>query len=665
MKGFVLLIMICCIVGKLSAQRHTPSQIHTDTLRYHAKPVTVLPLKVVPDTLTRDSLIPIPRPRPELKRVSLRAPVVFLPDSLIRDTLWYEFEKIKNVAYKTKFTKELYNLVFVDPRPGRVNVMRTENSEERFKKFSGKIIKNIYIKVLPPYGTSVYDTTYNEESLGWLRLLANKTHMKTAEGVLRKQITLKPGMKVEPFELVQNEILLRQLDYIDDASIILAEVEGEPEEVNLTFICKDEFSWNAEIESNFLNNAIIGVGNKNFLKLGHSINYQFSYRGTKDKKWGNILEYKINSLFGTHIDFKGYYQNDYREKLIKVELDRQFLTSTMKWAGGVAASRVYYSDDLPDRNVKKLDQLFNYHSQDLWLGKSFLLKPRYSYNQNLYLTGRFFTTNFNNRPTVSLDTNHFYYNRMNYFIALTYTKIKYYKANLIYDFGRTEDIPTGLYAGLIAGFENNEFQKSGYIGVEYRYSHFNKHTERFYSVYASTGSFVNENGLERGFVKLGAGHISNLCSLGGSYKFRFYNNINYIHGVKRYPSDYLYMRDNDIRGFRSDTLRGNQKLSSSLSATIFLPFIKKGFRMSLTSFLDGGVIAEKNRPLYKSKTYWGVGLALNIRNDNVVIKNITFRLAYFPTIPDDGRSFQASMSGGIKNGFYDYRVAKPQLIPYE
>lgn len=652
------------MAGKHPALGSMPSSSGRDSAYLQPDSLALLPVVDRDSIFVRDTLIPIPILRSDFKDVVIRPHVVFLPDSLIRDSLWYEFAKIKNIAFKTKLTKELYKMVFVDPRPNTVNVMRTENSEERFKQFHGKIIKNIDIKILPPYGTSVYDTTYNEEDIGWLKFLANKTHMKTAEGVIRKQITLRPGMEVSPFELVQNEILLRQLDNIDDASIFVSEVTGDTTEVNLTFICKDEFSWNAEIESNFLNSAIVGVGNKNFLKLGHIVNYQFSYRGTKDKRWGNILEYKANSIFGTHISFKGYYQNDYREKLVKAELDRQFLTSTMKWAGGVAASRVYYSDDLPDRNVKRLDELFNYHSQDVWLGKSFLLDPKYSYNRNLYLTGRFFTTFFNNRPVVSTDTNHFYYNRMNYLAALTYTKIKYYKANLIYDFGRTEDIPTGLYASFIGGFENNEFQKSGYLGMEYRYSHFNKYTERFYSAYAATGSYVNENGFERGFVKLEGKHISNLCSI-GKYKFRFYNNINYMRGIDRYPSDYLYIRDNDIYGFRSDTLRGNQKLSCSLSTTFFLPFIKRGFRMSVSTFLDAGAIAEKGRPLYKSKTYWGVGVGVSLRNDNVVIKNISLRLSYFPTIPDDGRSFQASMSSGMRGKFYDYRVSKPQLIPYE
>lgn len=624
----------------------------------------ILP-EILQDSLWRDTLTPVVLPSlQKFKDEKLNTPIVYLPDSLIRDTLRYEFVRIKNIAYKNRWTKELYKLVFVNPFPGQVNVMRTQNSEERFKDYQGKTIKNISIKVLPPYGTSVYDTTYYEDDLGWVRNLANKTHMKTAEKVILKQLTIKPGMQLQPFELVQNEILLRRLDYLEDATIIVSEVDDHPSEVEIVIICKDKLSWGANIESNFINSFNIGLENKNFMKLGHVVNYEFSYRGTKDKKWGNILSYDINSIWGTHIDVRGYYRNDYREKIVKVDVERPFLTSMMKWAGGISAGRVFYSDDLPDRNVSHLETLFDYHFQDVWGGRSFQLKPLYSYNRNIYLTARFFTTLFNNRPQVSSDSNHFYYNRFNYFWAITYTKIKYYKANLIYDFGRTEDIPTGLYSTFQAGVEKSEFENYGYLGTVYHYSHFNKQTERYYSVQAALSSYLNKDGFQRGFLKLGAGHISNLCSI-GDYRFRFYNDIEYIRGIRRYPDDYLYMRDYDIRGFQSDSLRGNQKLSASLSGTLFFPYVRKGFRFSMSAFVDGGAIAQLNQSLSKSKTYWGLGMSFNIRNDNVVIKNIRIRLAWYPTIPVDGRSVQAILSSGKEVGFYDYQVNKPQMVPYE
>ena len=658
MKRIVFILIICFWVGRVLAIDHripaVQDSVRLDTVKKSLQAQSLQHL------LERDSLPLMTLPVDAQMKMS----PVYLPDSLIRDTLRYEYTKIKDFAYKAKWTKELYKMVFVNPHRGYLNVMRTQNSEERFKAYSGTVIHDISIVVLPPYGTSVYDTTYFEEDMGWLKNLANKTHMKTAEKVIRRQLTIKPGMLLVPFELVQNEILLRRLDYIDDANMIVTEDPDNPAQVNVTLICKDQLSWGATVESNFLNSFDIGLENKNFMKLGHVLNYEFSYRGTKDKKWGNELEYKVNSLWGTHINIRGYYRNDYREKEVFVDVERQFLTNRMKWAGGMGVGRVFYSDDLPDRNVNRLEELFNYHYQDVWLGKSFLLPYRYSYNQNMFLTGRFFTTLFNNRPLVTDDTNHLYYNRRDYFAAFTYIKMKYYKANLIYDFGRTEDIPTGLMLSLTTGYEKSEFDNYGYIAGECHYSHFNKYDERYYALEAALGSYVNEDGFTRGTLKLGASHISNLCSW-GSFKFRFYNDVHYVKGIRRYPGDFLYMEDRNIRGFSSDTLRGNQKLSSSLATTFFLPYIKKGFRVSISSFCDFGVIAADNKKLVHSKTYWGFGVGVNLRNDNVVIKNISFRFAVYPTIPEDGRSFQAILSSGNRGSFYDYHVTKPQVIQYE
>ena len=555
MKRIVFILIICFWVGRVLAIDHripaVQDSVRLDTVKKSLQAQSLQHL------LERDSLPLMTLPVDAQMKMS----PVYLPDSLIRDTLRYEYTKIKDFAYKAKWTKELYKMVFVNPHRGYLNVMRTQNSEERFKAYSGKVIHDISIVVLPPYGTSVYDTTYFEEDMGWLKNLANKTHMKTAEKVIRRQLTIKPGMLLVPFELVQNEILLRRLDYIDDANMIVTEDPDNPAQVNVTLICKDQLSWGATVESNFLNSFDIGLENKNFMKLGHVLNYEFSYRGTKDKKWGNELEYKVNSLWGTHINIRGYYRNDYREKEVFVDVERQFLTNRMKWAG-------------------------------------------------------------------------------------------------------TEDIPTGLMLSLTTGYEKSEFDNYGYIAGECHYSHFNKYDERYYALEAALGSYVNEDGFTRGTLKLGASHISNLCSW-GSFKFRFYNDVHYVKGIRRYPGDFLYMEDRNIRGFSSDTLRGNQKLSSSLATTFFLPYIKKGFRVSISSFCDFGVIAADNKKLVHSKTYWGFGVGVNLRNDNVVIKNISFRFAVYPTIPEDGRSFQAILSSGNRGSFYDYHVTKPQVIQYE
>ena len=106
-------------------------------------------------------------------------------------------------------------------------------------------------------------------------------------------------------------------------------------------------------------------------------------------------------------------------------------------------------------------------------------------------------------------------------------------------------------------------------------------------------------------------------------------------------------------------------MAISLATTVFLPFITKGFRTALSAYVDAGLIAPDGEKLFRQPAYWGIGVAPNLRNDNVVIKNICFRFTFYPTLPVDGSSAQATMTDGMGRDFYDYRVSKPQVIQYE
>ena len=662
MSRIVILLLIWIGVGNIFVIADTTSAMqHTTPLKDSVLLSDPLPVQDSVFFFQRDTFLPtVLAPIETYEKQAM----VYFPDSLILDSLRYEYTKIKGFAYKRKLTKELYKMIFINPRPNRVNVMRTQNSEERFEQFRGKIIRDISIKVLPPYGSGIYDTTYHESDLGWLKDAANKTHLTTAESVLRKQLTIKPGIELRPFELVQNEILMRRLDYIDDATMMVSMNSIDTNQVDICIICKDELSWGGKVESDLLSSFELGVENKNFLRLGHVVSYEFDFDNDKDKQWGNKLEYKVNSLWGTYINVTGFYQNDHREKKVLFKLERPFLTNQMKWAGGIEAGRVYYSQKVPDRDLSRLRTLFDYHFHDIWFGRSFHLPIRYRYNQNMYVTSRYYNTTFKNRPIVNDDLNHFYYDRSNYLSAFTYAKIKYYKANLIYDFGRTEDIPSGLYLNMTSGFEKSEYENFGYLGSELRYSYFNEFIERYYEFRVEVGSYVGENGFERGLLKLAGNHISSLYSL-GSLKYRYYSSVRYAKSFRSYPTDYLYLEETDIKDFTSDTIKGDQKISISLSSTFFLPYIKKGFRSSVSVYLDAGMLSSEGNALLKSTAYCGMGLGLNLRNDNLIIKNLSLSFTFYPVVPTDSRSIKAAMSSSRRGRFYDYRAKRPEMIQPE
>ena len=48
---------------------------------------------------------------------------------------------------------------------------------------------------------------------------------------------------------------------------------------------------------------------------------------------------------------------------------------------------------------------------------------------------------------------------------------KFYKTNLIYSYGRTEDIPCGVLVNLTAGKEINEYKERFYTGINLSAGH--------------------------------------------------------------------------------------------------------------------------------------------------------------------------------------------------
>ena len=88
---------------------------------------------------------------------------------------------------------------------------------------------------------------------------------------------------------------------------------------------------------------------------------------------------------------------------------------------------------------------------------------------------------------------------------------KYYKANLIYGYGRTEDIPHGGLINFTFGREINEFKKRTILGnVSVGQS-----VKRLGYFYSSAGfaTFINEGQTEQGMLMLRTNLISNLSYL--------------------------------------------------------------------------------------------------------------------------------------------------------
>lgn len=569
---------------------------------------------------------------------------------------------------KSTIGKTISRLIITPAKRNNI-IDPTLNASRRFEPYEGMKISRIDVTVLPPYGISVYDTvSHNSKSLEWHKKLVNATHFKTSRRLITRQMTTKVGSTVSPFTLVQEEISLKSLRNIDDALIILIPDPDNDNSVIMRVICKDNFSWDGTVETDFIHSFEGEVANTNMFGLGQYVEYRFKFDAEKWKRCGNIFRFEYPNIAGTHIDAMVYYRNDDMDKILSIEFQRPFLTNKTKWAGGISFNRVYYSYNLPDKYIDWTEAKFNYRNEDIWAGHAIVLPENNRFNRTIHITGRIYGTNMkNNTDTISLENIHFYMDRLNTLFSIQYTSLKYYKGLQIFDLGRSEFVPTGFNIGIMAGYESRELRPSGYVELFGNYSYFNRETERYYEASITAATYLNSLfGSNRGLLKITANHISNPRPL-GDFIYRAYMGASFTTGFKRYPNENLYITDNEIRGFKADSLFGTKKIGLSLGATAFSPLLKYDFRVAVGGFVDMGVIGDNTRSIFKSKSYFGVGLQLNIQNNYLLIKNLSIRLAYFPRVPQVGsrRDFNVVISNWSKNSFNDYTVDKPTMTIYK
>ena len=142
-----------------------------------------------------------------------------------------------------------YALRFIKRNSADTNTQQgllTTKSEEAFRPYEGKIIRNIFIN---QYGfEKTFTDTTKKINYSGTRLL-NKLHKNTREWALRDALFIKENTPVVAYMLADNERYLRSLDYIQDARILVEPVNSSPDSVDVYVITKDLFSLNGEVNN--------------------------------------------------------------------------------------------------------------------------------------------------------------------------------------------------------------------------------------------------------------------------------------------------------------------------------------------------------------------------------------------------------------------------------
>lgn len=619
------------------------------TAQNTAQPDTII--KILPGTLIQivdsvsyfssDTLISLPGSIKSAAKTSKDKTLVF-------------YDSLKVKASKYPLAQKLYDIVIVSPDTADKKRI-TDISDANYLIYSGKIIRKIDVQRLDVFGVNIS----NPSSVSTKKTdnILNKTHFNTNESIIRKNLLFEAGDTISPLTISDNERLLRQLSYIDDARIILVPVSED--EVDIIVLTKDVYSLGADYSYKGIKKGTASLFEKNIFGIGHELGIEVPFDSDKTDSPGFGINYLVNNISKSFINLRLYYLDGLGDKTYGFDLRRKLISSTTKYAGGISVKQMYTTEDL---DTLTIPQPLKYNLQDYWLQRSFLVNK--TSVSRIIIGARYTNNNVFDRPLIEPQS---YYDLQKYRIFMGSAALsvqKYYKTNLIYGYGRTEDIPYGGLLKITAGKEKNEFKNRTYLGIEGAYGKSSRSLGYFYSS-AGFATFVNNKMTEQGILSLKLKYFSNLMSLGKSM-VRTFVYADYTRGFDRYTDETItFIRDYGFSGFRNDSVNGTQRLSLNIESVLFSPTNLYGFRFAFFSFADFSFLCESNEVIGSGNTLTGIGLGIRIRNDNLVFNTFQFRFGFFPNHPEYSRITHFLVSGEQLLKPNNFNSGPPSIIPYE
>jgi hypothetical protein len=570
------------------------------------------------------------------------------------DTLSVDFyDSLKIRAEKRRITSLLYDMIIVSPA-AKGSARENLKSTSAFDAYEGMIIRNHEIIRLNAFGTNIDNPTVKDLSKAEKTL--NSTYTKTKTFILNKYLLFRDGEPVSALEMADNERLLRELPFIDDARITIVAVDSNYADVAV--IIREKYPYGAGVTIDDVDAGKIKIFDNNLAGLAHELTLTARYDFGEFKYPGFGIRYSIKNIARSFADFDLEFSDGLGTTVMGGVLSRDFITSETRYAWYASVKTTFTTEDL-DTMLTPSPLRFTW--QDYWAARSFVL-DRNSVTR-LIFSGRYIHNNVFRRPEIN---DFSFYRLQNYKLvtgSVAISSQRYINTSLIYSYGRTEDVPYGYMIEVLGGREKNEFKWRTYTGLKMAYG--NIFTGIGY-IYAGAGlnTFYNQGRTEQGMLNASLRYFTPLMQAGRS-RVRTFANIYYTRGFNRYTDECLYLRSSDlVRGFRNDSISGGTRLVFSLEPVLFISKPLLGFRFAPFVFTDVGILVREGFTAGGYYTVPAIGAGIRIRNDQLVMNTLQIRFAWYPNSPPYSVKSWITADGMIRLKPSDFEPDPPGVIPF-
>jgi hypothetical protein len=527
---------------------------------------------------------------------------------------------------------------------------------------------------LDVFGPTFQDTARRARSKA--EILANRVHTQTSLRAIRRNMLIHLGDTVDVEKIMDNERIIRSLPYIRDAIFMLTPNALDTARVDMTVMTKDVFSFGIGLRFGGIKNGNFEVYNHNMWGIGHQLSAEAVGHVEKKPNLGFQASYGIKNIAHNIIDAHLSYFNTYRQSGIIAVTDKEFLRMSTRWGGGLSYTRLKRINYLVGYNDMTLDSVqLNFGVIDAWAGYALLRNETFPHlsraslltagNVQLVFSGRYCQTDFYSRIPDSRPYLPYFADSKLMLGSVSLSRRTYSGDTYVYGFGATEDVPHGFLHECVVGYDHNERGDRWYSHLYMSTGNLLGERHAYWYASGGIGGFYRDGSVEQGIIDLRTSVISHIYP---SHKFlaRFYGNVQYLVGINRFPAEKLFLRNDDtgIRGFRSREANGAQRLTLKTESVFFHRKPLLGFTVAFYVFTDVGFIAPERRLIFRGDFYSGLGGGIRVRNENLVLRTIFLRIAYFPNPPSDFRSIGFMLTERNPNSFYGFQPRKPNPLPF-
>src|SRR5260221_4174342 len=293
-------------------------------------------------------------------------------------------------------------------RPDSIAIATAMNtkSETPFKPYERKFIRHIFTRGYV-FEQEFTDTSRRLQYFGTKVL--NQLHRKTRDWVIRNNLFIKENTPVNAFKLADNERLIRNLNFIQDARILVTYVPESSDSVDLVVVVKDLFSIGGAIGSlGYPPFSIRGnVSEANFLGMGQRIQVGVNLEQNRNPNFGPELLYSKTNIGDSFVNVTAsytqinsdLYPGTPDERAWFIRLERPLYSPYAHLAGGFNIGHFENFNVYP--NPDSVFYKYTYHKHAGWIGWN-LGSDRFLSNTAVrdrkFIAFRYFRNDFDSVP---------------------------------------------------------------------------------------------------------------------------------------------------------------------------------------------------------------------------------------------------------------------------